>query len=188
MKLTIPNVLTLVRMGLVPLFIIEVLDGHVAHALLIFVVAGVTDALDGFIARFWNQRSLLGAYLDPIADKLLLVSAWVVLSIPSLATAVKIPIWVTVLVIARDFLLVTVALIFYLASDIKRFPPSLLSKVTTVLQVATVALILGSDLWPGLEPIAETLVYAVAAFTLLSSLDYVRRYSRSDPAKDTVAT
>ena len=188
MKLTIPNILTLVRMGLVPLFIIAVLDGHAERALLIFVTAGVTDALDGFIARFWNQRSLLGAYLDPIADKLLLVSAWVVLSIPSLATAVTIPIWVTVAVIARDVLLVTVALIFYIASDIKRFPPSLLSKAATVLQVTAIALALGSDLRAELVPVAETLVYVAAVFTLLSGLDYVRRYSRTEEAKGTVAT
>ncbi|MGH9361699.1 MAG: CDP-alcohol phosphatidyltransferase family protein [Thermoanaerobaculia bacterium] len=183
MTLTIPNVLTLLRMGLVPLFIIAVLDGHAERALLIFLVAGLTDALDGFIARFWNQRSLLGAYLDPIADKLLLVSAWVVLSIPSLAKAVTIPLWVTVLVIARDVLIVIVGLIFYLAMDVKRFPISLLSKATTALQVTTLALVLSSGLWARLVPVAEALVYVVAVFTLLSGLDYLRRYSRSDEMK-----
>ncbi len=188
MNLTVPNLLTLLRMGLVPLFIIAVLDGYSGRALVIFVAAGVTDALDGFIARFWNQRSLLGSYLDPIADKLLLVSAWVVLSIPSLSLGTRIPLWVTVLVIARDVLLVIVALVFYLATEIKSFPPSLLSKATTVIQVVTVAMVLGSDTWPDLGPVAETLLYAVAVFTLLSGVDYVRRYSRALASKGSVAT
>jgi cardiolipin synthase len=188
MSLTIPNLLTLLRMGLVPLFIIAVLDGYSGRALVIFVAAGVTDALDGFIARFWNQRSLLGSYLDPIADKLLLVSAWVVLSIPSLSLGTRIPLWVTVLVIARDVLLVIVALVLYLASDIKRFPPSLLSKVTTVVQVVTITMVLGSDIWPGLAPLAETLLYVVAAFTFLSAVDYFRRYSRALASKGSVVT
>lgn len=175
MNLTIPNLLTLLRMGLVPLFIIAVLNGHPVRALVIFLAAGVTDALDGFIARFWDQRSLLGAYLDPIADKLLLVSAWVVLSIPSLGTAVKIPLWVTVLVIARDVLIVIMVLVFYLATDLRTFKPSLLSKATTVVQVTTVSIVLGAAVFPRLVPIAETLIYVVFVFTLLSGLDYTRR-------------
>ena len=102
MIFTIPNLLTLLRMGLIPLFIITLVNGEPRKALLVFVVAGVTDALDGFIARFWKQQSLVGSYLDPIADKLLLMSAYVVLSIPSLSHGAPIPLWVTILVIARD--------------------------------------------------------------------------------------
>ncbi len=186
MSLTVPNVLTLLRMGLVPLFIISVLDGHAGRALAIFIGAGLTDALDGFIARFWNQRSLLGSYLDPIADKLLLVSAWVVLSIPSL-NGVPIPLWVTVLVIARDVLILIVALVFYLAVGLRSFPPSLLSKATTVIQVVTVVTVLGARTYPDLEPAAETLLYAVAVLTLLSGLDYGRRYGRLAGSKETPA-
>jgi hypothetical protein len=100
MSLTVPNLLTLARMGLIPFFIIAVLDGQALRALAIFCLAGITDALDGFIARFFGQRSALGAYLDPIADKLLLTSAYVMLAIPGLHSGVLIPIWVTVLVIA----------------------------------------------------------------------------------------
>jgi cardiolipin synthase len=186
MNLTVPNVLTLLRMALVPLFIIWVLDGYAGRALAVFIGAGLTDALDGFIARFWNQRSLLGSYLDPIADKLLLVSAWVVLSIPSLH-ATPIPLWVTVLVIARDVLILIVALVFYLAVGLRSFPPSLLSKATTVIQVVTVAAVLGARVFADLEPLAETLIYAVAVFTLLSGLDYGRRYSRLIEEKETPA-
>ena len=122
MKFTIPNFLSVLRMGLVPLFIIAVIDGDSRKALLIFVVAGVTDALDGLIARLANQHSLLGAYLDPIADKLLLTSAYIALSIPQLNHGAPIPLWVTVLVIARDLLIVVMALIMYLAAGVRRFP------------------------------------------------------------------
>jgi cardiolipin synthase len=177
-KLTIPNFLSLLRMGLVPLFIIAVIDGEVRKALLIFVAAGVTDALDGLIARLANQRSLLGAYLDPIADKLLLTSAYVVLAIPQLNHGAPIPIWVTVVVLSRDLMIVVMALVVYLAAGVRRFPPSLLSKINTVVQVAAVVLVLVSSIWPRIEPIASTLVYAVALLTLASGIDYVVRANR----------
>ncbi len=175
MTFTIPNLLCLLRMGLVPLFIISVIDGEPRRALLVFVVAGVTDALDGAIARLYKQQSLLGAYLDPIADKLLLTSAYVILSIPGLHHGTPIPVWVTVIVIARDVLLVIFALVLYLAQGVKRFPPSILSKVTTVVQVTAVTVVLLSGLVKDLEPLALGVVYLVAALTLASGIDYVLR-------------
>ena len=178
MKFTIPNFLSLARMGLVPLFIIAVLDGESRKALLIFGIAGLTDALDGFIARFWNQQSLLGAYLDPIADKLLLTSAYIVLSFPTLNQGAQIPLWVTVLVIARDVLMVAVALILYLAAGVKKFPPTVLGKINTVLQVVAVVLVLFSALLPRLEPVTEWTLIAVAGLTVVSGLNYVYRVSR----------
>ena len=183
MRFTIPNFLSLLRMGLVPLFIIAVIDGDSRKALLIFLVAGVTDALDGFIARFANQKSLLGAYLDPIADKLLLTSAYVTLSIPQLNHGAPIPIWITVLVLARDLLIVVMALVLYLAVGVRRFPPSVLSKITTLVQVTAVGLVLVSALWPKLEPLASWLVYSVAFLTLASGLDYVLRANRLQVAE-----
>jgi cardiolipin synthase (CMP-forming) len=175
---TIPNLLSLLRMGLVPLFIIAMVDGEPRKAVLVFLVAGVTDALDGFIARFANQQSLLGAYLDPIADKILLTSAYVTLSIPSLNHGAQIPIWITILVLARDVVIVVMALILYLAAGIRKFPPSVLSKITTVTQVTTVALVLLSALWPRLEPVATWLLFLVAFLTVASGLDYVLRANR----------
>ena len=175
MTFTIPNLLCILRMGLVPLFIISVIDGEPRRALLVFVAAGVTDALDGAIARIYHQQSLLGAYLDPIADKLLLTSAYVILSIPGLHHGTPIPVWVTVIVIARDALLVIVALVLYLAQGVKRFPPSVLSKVTTVVQVTAVTVVLLSGLIKDLEPVALGLLYLVAALTLASGIDYVLR-------------
>jgi cardiolipin synthase (CMP-forming) len=178
MSLTIPNLLSLLRMGMVPFFIIAVIDGYPRRALVLFVVAGVTDALDGAIARFWNQQSLLGTYLDPIADKLLLTSAYVALAFPSLNQGAQIPVWVTVLVIARDVLIVIVALVLFLALGIKKFPPTVLSKVTTAAQVAAVVAVLVSGLLPDLEPFALGLVYLVAGLTLASGLDYLVRANR----------
>lgn len=178
MSFTIPNLLSLFRMGLVPFFIIAVLEGQATRALLLFAAAGVTDALDGAIARFFNQRSALGAYLDPIADKLLLTSAYVVLAFPGVGEVMRIPAWVSVLVIARDVLLVTVALILYLALGVKRFPPSLLSKLTTLTQVAAVVLVLASGSFPEVEEVATGVVYLAAGLTIASGLDYVLRSNR----------
>lgn len=178
MKLTIPNFLSLARMGLIPLFIIAVINGESRKALLIFAIAGLTDAMDGAIARFWNQESPLGAYLDPIADKLLLTSAYILLSFPTLNHGAQIPLWVTVLVIARDVLMVAVALVLYLAAGVKKFPPSVLGKINTVLQVAAVVLVLVSAILHQLEPVAEWTLMAVAALTVASGLDYVYRVSR----------
>jgi cardiolipin synthase (CMP-forming) len=182
MTFTVPNLLTLLRMGLVPLFIIAVVNGDSTKALLIFVAAGVTDALDGFIARFWaSQQSPLGAYLDPLADKLLLTSAYVVLSIPSLTHGSPIPLWVTILVIARDVLLVTMTLVLYLAAGVRHFPPTLLSKGNTVLQVVAVVLVLISGTLPEahwLQEVSTVTIYLVPVFTVASGLDYIVRVSR----------
>ncbi len=181
MTFTIPNLLSLLRMGLIPLFVIMIVNGDLPKALLVFVVAGVTDALDGFIARFWHQQSPLGAYLDPMADKLLLTTAYVMLAIPGFNHGTRIPSWVTILVIARDVLLVSVALVMYLALGVKKFPPSILGKLNTVAQVLAVVLVLVSGTFPALRSIeltADTCLFLVAGLTVASGLDYVYRASR----------
>ena len=172
--MTIPNLLSLARMGLIPLFILAVLEGNPARALLVFGVAGLSDALDGFIARFWNQRSALGAYLDPMADKLLLVSAYVVLAIPGVVKGTPVPVWVAALVITRDVVIVVVALVLYLANGISRFQPSVLSKVNTGVQVLTVLLVLLSGVSAEFEAPALVAVSLVAVFPLASGIDYIR--------------
>jgi cardiolipin synthase len=177
-NLTVPNLLSILRMGLVPLFVISVLDGRPGRALLVFAIAGVTDALDGAIARFLDQRSALGAYLDPAADKLLLVTSYVVLAIPGLHPGLVIPVWVTALVITRDVVIVVVALVLYLASGVTRFPPTAISKVNTAAQVAAVILVLLSGVLSGFEIPATIAVFAVAALTLASGIDYVWRANR----------
>jgi cardiolipin synthase len=191
MSFTIPNLLSLLRMALVGPFIIALLNGQVKRALLVVVVAGISDVLDGFIARFFHQQSLLGTYLDPLADKLLVTAAYVILALPGLrhAGAFQIPSWVTVVVIARDVLLVVVALVLYLAAGVRSFPASLLSKITTVFQIGAVVVVLLTGIWPGLDTAALVLVYTVAFLTLGSGLNYVwranRLFERHPPAPPT---
>ena len=175
---TIPNLLSLLRMGLTPLFLVAVVSGRPLEALLVFALAGVTDGIDGFIARRFGQQSRLGAYLDPAADKLLLTSAYVVLAIPGLHAGALIPAWVTVLVIARDVIIVVVILTLALALDMSGFEPSLLSKVNTTVQVVTALLVLASAIWTPLVPIAEWAIWVVAATTLASGVDYMVRTHR----------
>jgi cardiolipin synthase len=176
--LTVPNLLSLVRMGLTPLFLVAVVSGRPLGALLVFAAAGITDALDGFIARQFGQQSRLGAYLDPAADKLLLTSAYVVLAIPGLHAGALIPAWVTVLVIARDVIIVSVTLILALALDLRGFEPSWLSKVNTTVQVVTAIVVLASAIWPLLVAPAEWAIWAVAVTTLASGVDYILRTHR----------
>jgi cardiolipin synthase len=178
MKLNIPNLLTLVRMGMIPLFVIALLNGQAAKALVLFVLAGLTDALDGFVARVFEQSSPLGAYLDPIADKLLLTTAYIMLSFPGADRAVVIPLWVTVLVIARDILILVIALVFWLALGVSKFTPTLLSKVNTVAQVAGIILVLVSGLWARMEVPATVCVYLVGGLTILSGCGYIYRASQ----------
>ena len=169
---TIPNLLSLLRMGLTPLFLVAVVNRQPALALGIFVLAGITDALDGFIARTWGQQSRLGAYLDPVADKLLLMSAYIVLAIPGVHAGAAIPIWVTLLVIARDLIIVIFALVTYLALGLTRFRPTWISKVNTTVQVVVAILVLTSAVWPWLVPLAEWSIYAVVLTTLGSAAGY----------------
>jgi cardiolipin synthase len=178
MSFTIPNLLSLLRMALVPPFIIALLNGQLRNALLIVVVAGISDALDGFIARFFHQQSLLGTYLDPLADKLLVTSAYVILALPGLHHGFQIPAWVTVIVIGRDVLLVVVALVLYLAAGVRHFPASVLSKVTTIFQIGAVVFVLLTGLWPRVEMTALILIHLVAALTLASGFDYVWKANR----------
>jgi len=176
--MTLPNLLSLLRMGLVPLYIIALVEGQPFRALLIFILAGITDALDGFIARFFDQQSHLGTYLDPIADKLLLTSAYVMLAIPPAGGGVTIPVWVSILVIARDVLIVVIALILYLALDVSHFPPAMIGKLTTVIQVVTVVLVMLGRTHGLFEVPALAAIYLTSVFTVGSGFFYIYRASR----------
>lgn len=180
--MTIPNLLSIFRMGLVPLFIIALVGDHPVRALAIFLLAGITDGLDGFIARFYRQQSHLGSYLDPIADKLLLTSAYVMLAIPPADGGLAIPVWVSILVIARDVLIVIVALILYLALDIGHFPPAMIGKVTTVVQVVTVILVMLARILAAFQLLALVAIWLTATFTLASGFFYIWRASRMPEA------
>jgi cardiolipin synthase (CMP-forming) len=173
---TIPNGITLVRIALVPFFILAVVEGNFPLALGLFLVAGLSDGLDGWLARSLGMRSLLGSYLDPIADKALLVAAFVALTWPQ-PGMVRIPLWLTVLVLSRDFLIVLTALVLYLGADMRAFPPSLWGKSTTVAHIVTVALVLVANIWPVREIILLVSFYLALALTLVSGIDYTRRAS-----------
>jgi len=172
----IPNLLTLLRMGMIPLFAIALLNGEPGKALIIFAVAGLTDLLDGFLARVFEQASVLGAYLDPIADKLLLMTAFIMLTVPNEnSNLVPIPIWITVIVLSRDILILVIALVLWLALDISKFTPTKLSKVNTVVQVAGILLVLLSGVFEQMALPAIVCIYLVGTLTFLSGCDYFYR-------------
>ena len=181
--MTWPNLLSALRVALIPLFIIAVIHGDAGKALLIFSLAAITDLFDGFIARFYQQQSVLGAYLDPMADKLLLTSAYIMLAIPGLHPGLIIPVWVTVLVITRDVIIVVVALIVYLQLGISDFKPSWISKWNTAFQLIAVFLVLLSGLFPILEMTALITVFIVVALTISSGLEYAYRFIYKAPER-----
>jgi cardiolipin synthase (CMP-forming) len=176
---TLPNFITLLRLAALPFFLLCVSEGRFGLALLIFVAAGVSDGIDGYLARRFDMRSALGSYLDPIADKLLLISSYLVLAVPAFPAHVKIPVWLAFLVISRDVLLLMVALLLILTSSKNRFPPTWLGKVTTVTLIVTVLFVLCANLWDWPRPVVLIAFGAAATTTVLSGFDYILRVARS---------
>lgn len=174
--LTIPNLLTLLRLLLVPFFIYASFHGMWTIAFVIFISAAVTDILDGFIARRFNQRSRLGALLDPAADKMLMISGYLFYTINSSMPMVRIPGWLTFVVFIRDFLIVMFAYLLYTRVHVRRFPPSPAGKTSTVLQAATLGTAIAVNAFlPQLLWLAWFLFRAALLVTLFSSWDYLRR-------------
>ena len=174
MGFTLANQLTIARMVLVPIFIMLVVSNRPGWALGVFAAAGISDAVDGFIARRFGQGTSLGVILDPIADKLLMTAALVVLSLPDhpasfpdFALLNRFPILLTILTISRDVLIVLIALVIHLASGLTRFPPTLYGKITTVVQVVTVCFIL---LFNSLSVRSERLIPGLVVLTLVATV------------------
>jgi cardiolipin synthase len=185
MALTLANQLTLVRLAIVPAFVILVLYGRMGWALAAFVTAGITDGLDGLIARWTNKRTALGAFLDPMADKLLLTSAFVVLSLPGIGLVNRIPVWLTVLVISRDVAIVATVAIVSLTLGPRTFPPSAYGKIATALYIVTVAVVLLFNFLRAQSVVVDLAVWASLAITLFSGFHYVvhvRRTLNEPPA------
>lgn len=168
MAINIPNILTLIRILLTPLFVIFLLKNLYSSALIVFAIAGITDGLDGFIARYFNQRTILGAYLDPIADKLLLTAAYVSLAILNI-----IPPWLTVIVISRDVMIAIGIFILAMTNIRVEIKPSIVSKCTTVAQLLTVFLTLLQTEIQGVSAITYSLYWLTAVLTIMSGLHYV---------------
>jgi cardiolipin synthase (CMP-forming) len=170
---TLSNQLTVARMAMVPIFVLLVLYGMMGWALIVFVLAGVTDMLDGWLARWLHQRTVLGTYLDPIADKMLLTASFVILSIQSVPIKNHIPVWATALFISRDIIIVVSALIIYIATGFRNFRPSVYGKITTVLQLAAVLVTIWFSYLGHRSFIVRGTVYAAVVATAVSGFHYV---------------
>lgn len=178
MVITLPNLLTLLRILAVPFFAIALWYGHSLQALLIFVGAGITDLLDGFIARRFNQGSELGAIMDPAADKLLMTTAFVLMAMPNLNLAVHIPMWVAILAVSRDVTLSVVAILAFDSLGREKLQPSLLGKCTTAAELIAISVgllvnVTGRQPWTGW--LIPSVFYLVALLVLLSGLHYFFR-------------
>ena len=166
---TVPNQITFLRLALLPVFLICLFYRRFDWALAILVVAGVSDGLDGLLARRLNQKSELGMFLDPLADKLLLSSAFVVLAMKGV-----IEWWLTILVLARDMIILATAAVILLAAGHRTFPPSVYGKITTFLQILLLFVVLAAAAFPrtGLDSTVHGLVYLVAGATVISGAPY----------------
>jgi cardiolipin synthase len=166
---TVPNQITFLRLGFLPFFLILMSYERYKWALLVLVIAGFSDGIDGLIARKFNQRSSLGAYLDPIADKLLLSSSFIVLAFKG-----QLAWWLTILVLSRDVLILIVAVVIILVSGYRPFPPSIYGKFTTFFQIILVFIAVLAAAYPQLHLalLIRVLIYAVSALCVFSGLHY----------------
>ena len=165
-----PNQLTLLRLVFAPFIATSVMEGNYRWALGLFVLAGVSDGLDGLLARWMDQRTVLGQYLDPIADKLLLSTMFLVLSVTH-----DIPWRITVLVFSRDIGILLVCAVLYMTTELRDFSPSIYGKANTLAQIIALLLALLQPLW-NIENVAQAKVVAlwvVFGLTLFSGLHYI---------------
>ena len=176
--LTPANQVTLLRLLLIPAFVIFVVYGHMGWALLTFLGAGLTDALDGLIARWSNRKTTLGAWLDPVADKLLLVTTFIILTLPDPALVNRLPVWLTVLVISRDVAILLTVAIVNLAIGRRTFTPSIFGKAATAIYVMTGVVTLYFNYLGFRSRVVDTFVWASLVITLVSSFHYIAHATR----------
>ncbi len=171
--LNIPNFLTLLRIIAIPIFLILLTDRNISAAVVVFILAGLTDALDGAIARLTNSRTTLGAYMDPLADKMLIVSTFVVFAFMEV-----VPRWLTVVVISRDVIILTGYLtLFLLTQQLMEIRPTAISKAATFLHLVTLCVVLLSLRSPELFSLAsrDTVFAVTGGVTAVSGLHYMYR-------------
>lgn len=171
--LTLANLLTILRLILTPVFVTALYYKNFGYALAIFFASAVTDGLDGLAARSLNQKTQLGEILDPMADKLLLVTAFVVCSQKRFTLFAPIPFWLTAATISRDIFIVLGALVINMVTGFKGFRPSMPGKISTVVQLACVTLYLGANAFGCCEAYLNWLYYLTFAVTVFSGLHYV---------------
>jgi len=183
---TVANQLTLLRMALIPAFVIMVVYGRTGWALVTFVVAGLTDGLDGLIARRAGQQTSLGAWLDPMADKLLLVTTFVVLTVPGTDLVNRFPFWLTILVITRDVVIVTTVAIVTAVMGVRTFKPSLYGKAATAVYVVTCVVMLWFNFLGRPSILVAVGIWTSLGITLVSGFHYVAHAARiiNAPAAD----
>ena len=175
---TIANQLTLLRMLLIPAFVILTLYGEFGWALTTFIVAGLTDLLDGVAARAAGQRTELGAWLDPAADKLLIVTTFIVLTLPNIGLVNRIPLWLTILIISRDVGIVLTVAIVNLAIGPRTFKPSPLGKAATAIFIVVCVVVMLFN-WLGYQSAwVDVAIWLSLIITLASGVDYVRRFAK----------
>ncbi len=170
--MNIPNILTLLRVILVPVIVILLIDESYFQSLVVLTISGLTDVLDGFLARRLNMQTILGAYMDPIADKALISSCYIALAITGI-----IPSWLAVIIISRDVIILLGILVLFLLSVPVEINPSRVSKITTVFQVVTVILVLFAQSFPasGISPLVIPFFWFTGALTVISGLSYMIR-------------
>jgi cardiolipin synthase (CMP-forming) len=169
---TFANQITLLRMALAPVLVVLVLAREMAWALAVFVVAGLSDVADGWVARHRGERTAAGAVLDPIADKVLLTAGFIVLTWAPRLT-VRIPVWLTVVTLSRDAIIVVTVTIVNLAYGRRVFHPSVLGKLTTGGQLVTVGLVLLLNAWGRTFAPLRYLFLGAIVLTVASALHYV---------------
>lgn len=175
--LTTANQLTLLRMLLIPAFVILVVYEHEGWALGVFALAGVTDGLDGWFARRGQQTSL-GAFLDPMADKLLLVTTFIVLTIPGIGLINRIPLWLTILVISRDVVIVLTVALVTLTVGRRQFRPSIYGKIATAVYIITCVVVMFFNFLEQASRLVTVCVYLSLAITLVSGIHYIVHVAR----------
>jgi cardiolipin synthase len=176
--LTPANQLTILRMLLIPVFALFVIYDYMAWALVIFLIAALTDALDGLLARRSGQKTTLGAWLDPVADKLLVATMFIVMTLPLAHLVVKIPVWLTVLVLSRDIGIVATVAIVNLAIGRRTFRPSIFGKLATATFLITGVMTLAVNATGLCVWLVPLLAYASLALTVISGLHYAIFASR----------
>ena len=166
---TVPNQITFLRLGFLPIFLMLIAYDRYRWALLVLVVSGLSDGFDGLLARSLNQRSALGAYLDPIADKLLLSSSFVLLAFKK-----QLAWWLTILVFSRDVLILIVAVVILLTSGYRPFPPSIYGKLTTAAEIVLVFFVVLGAAYPDhpMGVLVRFLIYAVTVLSIVSGFHY----------------
>lgn len=166
--ISLPNVITVIRILLTPLFVIFLQAGLHLYALLVFVVAAVSDGLDGFLARYFDQRTELGAYLDPLADKMLIVTAFI-----GMGVLQYLPVWLVVIVISRDVFILLGIAIFTLTETNFEIDPSIWSKMTTCTQLFTICLVLLSSVVYIPDTVKMVFFFLTAGITIISGGHYL---------------